>query len=88
MKKSQRVMPNILRASFYDTECKNFWEREKYKNGKIMNIFHSFFFTTEFLVTTAKFFVAKELFSANFLWVTKLTENSSVAIRIVTFFSI
>lgn len=41
-------------------------EREKYKNGKIMNIFHSFFFTTGFLVTTAKFFVAKELFSANF----------------------
>ena len=59
-------MPNILRASFYDTECKNFWEREKYKNGKIMNIFHRFFFTTGFLVTTAKFFVAKELFSANF----------------------
>ena len=42
------------------------FEREKYKNGKIMNIFHSFFFTTGFLVTTAKFFVAKELFSANF----------------------
>ena len=43
------------------------FEREKYKNGKIMNIFHSFFFfTTGFLVTTANFFVAKELFSANF----------------------